>query len=142
LEGNIERIAFRKSEAAKMLGLCLRTIDNMIGAKELTARRIGRRVLIPATALYALIGVSLKPDGKTERIAYAKAEAAEALGLSQRSIDNLIAARQLIARRIRGRVLIPVTSLHALMRFDRDTMRVAAWTAQRRNDGDESKRSF
>jgi len=74
-----------------MLGLCLRTIDNMIGAKELAARRIGRRVLIPSTALYALIGVSHKTGGKTERIAYTKAEA---LGFSPRSIDNLIAARE------------------------------------------------
>jgi hypothetical protein len=93
LEGQIERIAFRKSEAAKMLGL-FRTIDNMIGAREVTARRSGRRVLIPATALYTLMGISHKTDGKTERIAYTKAEAAEALELSPRSIDNLIAARE------------------------------------------------
>ena len=51
----IERLAYTKVEAAKALGLSLRTIDNLIAAKELTARRIGRRVIIPATSLQALI---------------------------------------------------------------------------------------
>jgi excisionase family DNA binding protein len=40
-----------KIEAAAMLNLSLRTIDNLIAMKELTVRRIGRRVLIPRTVL-------------------------------------------------------------------------------------------
>jgi len=55
LQAQIERLAFTKAEAAKALGLSLRTIDNLIGMKELTVRRIGRRVVIPATSLQALI---------------------------------------------------------------------------------------
>lgn len=124
--GQIERIAFRKAEAAEMLGLCLRTIDNMIGAKELTARKFGRCVLIPAGVVYALMGCHPKTERKLVRIAYSKAEAAEALGLSLRMIDNLIAAGELVSRKIRGRVLIPVSSLYALMRCDHKTMRAAA----------------
>lgn len=55
MDAQVERLAFTKAEAAKALGLCLRTIDNLIAAKELTVRRIGRRVVIPATSLQALI---------------------------------------------------------------------------------------
>ena len=55
MQAQIERIAFTKAEAAKALGLSLRTIDNLIAAKELTVRRIGRRVIIPSTSLQALI---------------------------------------------------------------------------------------
>jgi hypothetical protein len=40
-----------KREAAAMLGVCLRSIDNYIGAKQLPCRRLGKRVLIPYAAL-------------------------------------------------------------------------------------------
>lgn len=40
-----------KIEAAAMLGVCPRTIENRIVMKELPVRRIGRRVLIPRAAL-------------------------------------------------------------------------------------------
>ena len=65
-------------------------------------------------------------EGQIERIAYTKAEAAMALGLSPRTIDNLIAAKELVARKIGRRVLIPANSLHALVRCDRRTVRTAA----------------
>lgn len=55
MEGQIERLAYTKAEAALALSLSLRTIDNLIAAKELTVRRIGRRVLIPSSALRALL---------------------------------------------------------------------------------------
>jgi excisionase family DNA binding protein len=37
-----------KKEAADALGVSLRTVDNLIGHRELAVRRVGRRVLIPA----------------------------------------------------------------------------------------------
>jgi excisionase family DNA binding protein len=40
-----------KRDAAALLSLCVRTIDNLIAMKELPARRVGRRVLIPYAAL-------------------------------------------------------------------------------------------
>jgi excisionase family DNA binding protein len=40
-----------KREAAAMLGVCVRSIDNYIAAKELPCRRLGKRVLIPYPAL-------------------------------------------------------------------------------------------
>jgi excisionase family DNA binding protein len=40
-----------KRDAAAMLSLCVRTIDNLIATKELPARRVGKRVLIPFSAL-------------------------------------------------------------------------------------------
>jgi excisionase family DNA binding protein len=42
-----------KREAARLLCLSVRTIDNLIRSKELTARRVGRRVLVPRAALEA-----------------------------------------------------------------------------------------
>lgn len=52
---SVERFAYTKVEAAKALGLSLRTIDNLIAVKELTTCRIGRRVVIPTSGLHALI---------------------------------------------------------------------------------------
>lgn len=40
-----------KRDAAQALGVSLRTVDNLLTARELPARRIGRRVLIPRSAL-------------------------------------------------------------------------------------------
>jgi excisionase family DNA binding protein len=42
-----------KRDAAALLSLCLRSIDNLIARKELPCRRIGKRVLIPYSALVA-----------------------------------------------------------------------------------------
>jgi excisionase family DNA binding protein len=46
-------ILVAKTEAAKLLGVCTRTIDNLVARKELPCRRIGRRTLIPYSALLA-----------------------------------------------------------------------------------------
>ncbi len=40
-----------KRDAAALLSLCVRTVDNLIATKKLPARRVGRRVLIPYAAL-------------------------------------------------------------------------------------------
>jgi len=43
---DMEAVLISKKEAARLLSLSLRTIDNLIARKQLAARRIGRRVLI------------------------------------------------------------------------------------------------
>ena len=45
------KLMYSKSEAAQMLSLSLRTIDNLLNNKELSARRTGKRVLIPYQVL-------------------------------------------------------------------------------------------
>lgn len=52
-ERRLDPINVSKKDAAALLGVCPRTIDNLIAAKELPCRRIGRRVLVPYTALVA-----------------------------------------------------------------------------------------
>jgi len=126
LKQEVERIAYRKSEAALILGICLRTIDNMIADKQLIARKIGRSVVIPVSAIYTLMSCPRPESSGIVRIAYTKAEAAYAIGLSPRTIDNLIAAGELKSQKVRGRILVPVTSLHALLRADRNTVKAAA----------------
>ncbi|MBZ5689281.1 MAG: helix-turn-helix domain-containing protein [Acidobacteriia bacterium] len=44
-----------KREAAALLGVCVRSIDNYVAAKELPCRRLGRRVLIPYAALVRFV---------------------------------------------------------------------------------------
>jgi excisionase family DNA binding protein len=51
MERTTEAIALSKSEAAQVLGVSLRTVDRLIALKQLPVRRLGRRVLIPRTAL-------------------------------------------------------------------------------------------
>jgi excisionase family DNA binding protein len=98
----------------------------MIADKQLIARKVGRRVAIPTTVLYGLVGTFPPSDGTVLRIFYTKAEAAQALGVSVRTIDNLIAAKELRARKVRGRVMIPTDSVRALLRSDHKTVRAAA----------------
>lgn len=45
------KLLYSKAEAAKMLSLSLRTIDYLIAAGELMARRVGKRVLLPHNSL-------------------------------------------------------------------------------------------
>jgi excisionase family DNA binding protein len=61
-----------------------------------------------------------------EKMAYSMAEAAMMLSLSLRTIENLIANKELLARRVGRRVIVPATSIHAFLRADRYTMARAA----------------
>lgn len=45
------KLLVSKREAALALGVSLRTVENFIARKELVARKIGRRTLIPITSL-------------------------------------------------------------------------------------------
>ena len=46
-----EQLLVSKREAAAMLGLSVRTLENLLSLKELPSRRIGRRCLIERQAL-------------------------------------------------------------------------------------------
>lgn len=50
-----EALAMSKIEAARMLGVSLRTVDRLIALKHLPVRRLGRRVLIPRHGLQSLL---------------------------------------------------------------------------------------
>jgi len=50
-ETAFEPILLGKKETARALGICVRTVENLIATKELPARKIGRRTLIPYKAL-------------------------------------------------------------------------------------------
>jgi excisionase family DNA binding protein len=54
MEDNMEKILVSKKEAAAALGISLRTVENLIARKELDARRIGRRRLVPKASLEKL----------------------------------------------------------------------------------------
>jgi excisionase family DNA binding protein len=47
----LDPILVSKQQAADLLGICLRTVTSLVGAKELPCRRVGRRTLIPYAAL-------------------------------------------------------------------------------------------
>jgi len=61
------------------------------------------------------------PERVTEALALSKVDAARMLGISVRTIDRLIALKQLPVRRLGRRVLIPRDGLHNLLRADRPT---------------------
>jgi len=50
-----EALAMSKADAARMLGVSLRTVDRLIALKHLPVRRLGRRVLIPRNGLQSLL---------------------------------------------------------------------------------------
>jgi excisionase family DNA binding protein len=48
-------LAISKLEAARILGVSLRTVDRLIALKQLAVRRLGRRVLVPRNSLQFLL---------------------------------------------------------------------------------------
>lgn len=50
----MDKILVSKKEAAALLSISLRSVENLIARKELETRRIGRRRLIPRTSLEKL----------------------------------------------------------------------------------------
>jgi excisionase family DNA binding protein len=55
LERIPEALALSKLEAARVLGVSIRTVDRLIALKHLPVRRLGRRVLIPRNSLQNLL---------------------------------------------------------------------------------------
>jgi excisionase family DNA binding protein len=54
-QSNLTPLLYSKIEAAHLLNVSVRTVDNLISLKELQVRRIRRRVLIPHSALMTFI---------------------------------------------------------------------------------------
>ena len=50
-EEQLEPLLYTKKQAAHLLSVSLRTIDNLIARRELPIRRLGKRVLIPRRGL-------------------------------------------------------------------------------------------
>lgn len=46
----MDTLLLSKYEAARLLGLSVRSLEHLISRKEIPTRRIGRRVLIPRSA--------------------------------------------------------------------------------------------
>ena len=56
-----EPLLLTRRDAAHLLSVSLRTIDNLIAAKRLTVRRIGRRSLIPRHSVELLAKRDVPP---------------------------------------------------------------------------------
>ncbi len=61
-----EKILLSKKDAASLLSLSVRSLEYMLQRRELVSRRVGRRVLIPRTALeqFAKRDHPTRPDGQ------------------------------------------------------------------------------
>jgi excisionase family DNA binding protein len=53
MEGEV--LAVSMQEAGRLIGVCKRTITNLVNAKELPSRKIGRRRLIPMSAIQSFL---------------------------------------------------------------------------------------
>jgi excisionase family DNA binding protein len=60
-------------------------------------------------------------DWRPEPALYSKQQAAVFLGVGVRTINRLLRKKELVRRRIGGRVLIPVTSLRSFLTKDHAT---------------------
>ncbi len=58
---------------------------------------------------------------EVEKLLFSKKEVARALGLSLRTIETLIARKELLVRRVGRRVLVPRTELERFSRHDHKT---------------------
>jgi excisionase family DNA binding protein len=62
--------------------------------------------------------LSTQQKFETLKLLYGKREAAAALSLSVRTVENLIARKELVARRVGSRTLVVASSLFAFARKD------------------------
>ena len=63
-DDTVVQLLYNKKQAAQMLGISLRTLHTLIVLKELPAKRIGRRVLLPHTALVSFARYDQRFDKK------------------------------------------------------------------------------
>jgi excisionase family DNA binding protein len=52
-DSEIEPLLFSKKDTARVLSISVRTVSTLLATKQLPCRRIGRRTLIPASAVRA-----------------------------------------------------------------------------------------
>lgn len=65
-------------------------------------------------------------EHSVEKLLYSRRDTAEALSLSIRSVDYLITAGRLTARRVGGKILIPASAVRRFAREDHpDSVRIA-----------------
>jgi excisionase family DNA binding protein len=64
------------------------------------------------------VAETFQHDFRPEPALYTKAQAAQFLNVSPRTINNLLRMKQLVKRKIGTRTLIPVTSLKAFLLKD------------------------
>ena len=58
-----EQLAVNIPEAARRLGLSIRTIATLVSRRELASRKVGRRRIIPVAALEAFVRNDPRPGG-------------------------------------------------------------------------------
>jgi excisionase family DNA binding protein len=64
MEATTHRLAVSTRDAAQMLSVSRRTIQNYIATKVLRARKIGRRTVIPVTELEAFLRTDHEPPAR------------------------------------------------------------------------------
>ena len=70
---NDTAILVSKKETARMLSVSTRTVDNLISAKRLPVRRIGRRSLVPRSAIEQLARRDVpSPHYEAEQVRHAR----------------------------------------------------------------------
>lgn len=111
------RLLYDRISAARVLSISPRSLDYLTADRKLTVRRIGSRVLIPATEL-SRIATGVASSVVLECLLYGRIEAARLLSISTRSVDHLIARGVVKAQRVGGRVLVPATELRRMARED------------------------
>jgi len=55
MEQNSQPLAVTKRRAAAELSVCVRTVDHLLATKQLSCRRVGRKVLIPFSSLVSFL---------------------------------------------------------------------------------------
>jgi excisionase family DNA binding protein len=65
------------------------------------------------------------------KLLLSKKDAASALSVSVRTVENLIARKELVARRIGGRTLVPATVLETFVKRDHETQPRRVTAAER-----------
>ena len=71
-----------------------------------------------------------------ERLLLSKREAAEALGCSVRTIENMVARKQLVSRRLGKRRMIPYAALALLAKRDTPTITGHGGSGDANGNGD------
>jgi excisionase family DNA binding protein len=64
----MDTLLLSKQEAARMLGVSLRSLEHLISRQEISTRKIGRRVLIPRSVIESFAKAqnsSELPEGKS-----------------------------------------------------------------------------
>lgn len=113
------RLAYNPDEAALLLGVSRDLVYDLLHRRELRSVKAGAKRLVSAAAIHEFLADPLAIEALVRsRLAFSREEAATVMGISADTVDKLIRAGELKARKFGRCVMIGRAAIEAYLMED------------------------